>query len=52
MTENDPNLPTPRIQIDAAAVRRNLERMAGYARAHKLALRPQADEHAARWRRA
>jgi D-serine deaminase-like pyridoxal phosphate-dependent protein len=42
-SEND--LPTPSLVIDAAAVERNLARMADYCRAHGLALRPHAKTH-------
>jgi D-serine deaminase-like pyridoxal phosphate-dependent protein len=40
-----PDLPTPAILIDADAVRRNIERMAKYAREHNLRLRPHAKTH-------
>jgi D-serine deaminase-like pyridoxal phosphate-dependent protein len=40
-----PDLPTPAILIDADAVRRNLERMAKYAREHNLRLRPHTKTH-------
>ena len=38
-------LPTPCILIDAAAVRRNLRRMADYAKSHNLQLRPHTKTH-------
>jgi D-serine deaminase-like pyridoxal phosphate-dependent protein len=40
-----PDLPTPAILIDADAVRRNIERMAKYAREHNLRLRPHTKTH-------
>ena len=43
MTETD--IPTPAIVIDAAIVRRNLDRMAAYARSHGLGLRPHTKTH-------
>jgi D-serine deaminase-like pyridoxal phosphate-dependent protein len=39
------HLPTPAIVIDAAVVRRNIERMAAYARSHQLSLRPHTKTH-------
>jgi D-serine deaminase-like pyridoxal phosphate-dependent protein len=39
------DLPTPVILIDAATVRRNLEKMASFATAHKLNLRPHTKTH-------
>jgi D-serine deaminase-like pyridoxal phosphate-dependent protein len=39
------HLPIPAIVIDAAVVRRNIERMAGYARSHQLRLRPHTKTH-------
>jgi len=42
MTEN---LPTPCILIDAATVRRNVERMAAYAKSHRIGLRPHTKTH-------
>lgn len=38
-------LATPSIVIDAAVVRRNVDRMAGYARQHGLGLRPHTKTH-------
>ena len=38
-------LPTPCILIDATIVRRNLDRMASYTRAHGLGLRPHTKTH-------
>src|SRR5215213_4948420 len=40
-----PDLPTPAILIDGAVVRRNVQRMAGYAREQGLKLRPHAKTH-------
>jgi D-serine deaminase-like pyridoxal phosphate-dependent protein len=40
-----PDLPTPAILIDARAVRRNVERMAHYAKEHGLRLRPHTKTH-------
>ena len=40
-----PDLPTPAILIDAAIVRRNIQRMAGYAREQDLKLRPHTKTH-------
>lgn len=39
------DLPTPAILIDAATVRRNLRRMADYAKSHRLSLRPHTKTH-------
>ena len=39
------HLPTPSIVIDAAIVRRNVERLADYARRHGLKLRPHTKTH-------
>ena len=39
------SIPTPCLVINAATVRRNLKRMADYAREHKLALRPHTKTH-------
>lgn len=39
------DLPTPCILIDAAAVRRNVEKLASYARGHNLAVRPHTKTH-------
>ena len=41
----DPDLPTPRIVIDANRVRRNIERMSAYARSRGLGLRPHTKTH-------
>jgi D-serine deaminase-like pyridoxal phosphate-dependent protein len=41
-------LPTPALLIDAAAVRRNLRRMADYAKSHDLKLRPHTKTHKSR----
>jgi len=38
-------LPTPALVIDAAIVRRNVERMAAYAREHALGVRPHTKTH-------
>jgi D-serine deaminase-like pyridoxal phosphate-dependent protein len=38
-------LPTPSILIDAAIVRRNLQRMAAYTKEHRLGLRPHTKTH-------
>src|SRR5687767_6116589 len=38
-------LPTPAIVIDAGALRRNVERMARYAKDHNLRLRPHTKTH-------
>ena len=40
-----PDLPTPAILIDGPTVRRNVERMAAYAREHRLKLRPHTKTH-------
>lgn len=40
-----PDLPTPAMLIDARVVRRNVERMAAYARERTLALRPHTKTH-------
>lgn len=40
-----PELATPCILIDGAVVRRNIERLASYARLHRLALRPHTKTH-------
>jgi D-serine deaminase-like pyridoxal phosphate-dependent protein len=40
-----PDLPTPAILIDARIVRRNVERMARYAKEHGLRLRPHTKTH-------
>ena len=40
-----PDLPTPAILIDGHVVRRNLEKMARYARQHDLKLRPHTKTH-------
>jgi D-serine deaminase-like pyridoxal phosphate-dependent protein len=40
-----PDLPTPAILIDAAIVRRNIQRMASYAREQDLKLRPHTKTH-------
>ena len=40
-----PDLPTPAILIDGDVVRRNLQRMATYAREHGLRLRPHTKTH-------
>jgi D-serine deaminase-like pyridoxal phosphate-dependent protein len=40
-----PDLPTPAILIDGRAVRRNVERMARYAKGHNLRLRPHTKTH-------
>jgi D-serine deaminase-like pyridoxal phosphate-dependent protein len=40
-----PDLPTPAILIDGPTVRRNVERMAAYAREHGLGLRPHTKTH-------
>ena len=40
-----PDLPTPAILIDGAIVRRNVARMADYARQHRLRLRPHTKTH-------
>ena len=40
-----PDLPTPAILIDARVARRNIERMAAYAREHRLRLRPHTKTH-------
>ena len=39
------DLPTPSILIDAAVVRRNLRRLADYAKSHRLNLRPHTKTH-------
>ena len=39
------DLPTPSIVIDARIVRRNLDRLAEYARSHRLNLRPHTKTH-------
>ena len=39
------DLPTPCILIDATIVKRNLERLASYARSHRLGLRPHTKTH-------
>ena len=39
------DLPTPCILIDAAIVRRNIERLSSYARSHHLGLRPHTKTH-------
>src|SRR5205085_9368116 len=39
------DLATPCIVIDAQVVRRNVERMAAYTRAHRLGLRPHTKTH-------
>jgi D-serine deaminase-like pyridoxal phosphate-dependent protein len=41
----DPAPPTPAIVIDAATTRRNIDRMARYAAAHDLKLRPHSKTH-------
>ncbi len=41
----DENLPTPRLQICAEVVQRNIQRMADYARQHGLQLRPHTKTH-------
>src|ERR1051326_1285274 len=38
-------LPTPAILLDGAIVRRNIARMAEYAQAHRLKLRPHTKTH-------
>src|SRR3954470_15954529 len=43
--DGDVLLPTPSIVIDAAVVRRNVERLADYARRHGLKLRPHTKTH-------
>src|SRR5688500_14345404 len=40
-----PDLPTPVILINGSVVRRNLKRLADYAAAHKLKLRPHTKTH-------
>ena len=40
-----PDIPTPAILIDADVVRRNIERMAKYAREHNIKLRPHTKTH-------
>lgn len=40
-----PDRPTPAILIDAPTVRRNLQRLADYAKAHNLNLRPHTKTH-------
>ena len=40
-----PDLPTPAILIDGPTARRNVERMAAYAREHRLKLRPHTKTH-------
>ena len=40
-----PDLPTPAMLIDGRAVRRNVERMAAYAKQHDLRLRPHTKTH-------
>ena len=40
-----PDLPTPAILIDAPTVRRNLKRLADYAKSHNLNLRPHTKTH-------
>lgn len=44
-TRNVDSLPTPSLVIDSQILRRNIVRMAEYARAHKLALRPHTKTH-------
>ena len=39
------SIPTPYILIDAAVVRRNVERLAAYAKSHRLGLRPHTKTH-------
>lgn len=39
------HFPTPAIVIDAEIVRRNVDRLAAYARSHKLGLRPHTKTH-------
>jgi len=43
------NLPTPALVIDAEIARRNLNRMASYARTHQLGVRPHAKTHKSRF---
>ena len=43
-----PDLPTPAILIDGQVVRRNIEKMARYARQHGLRLRPHTKTHKSR----
>ncbi len=38
-------LPTPRLVLDAARVRRNIQRMSAYASAHGISLRPHTKTH-------
>lgn len=43
--EAEMNIPTPAIVIDAAVARRNLKRLADYAREHRVNLRPHTKTH-------
>ncbi|NBX30114.1 DSD1 family PLP-dependent enzyme, partial [bacterium] len=38
-------VPTPALVIDAAGVRRNIDRLASYAASHGLAVRPHTKTH-------
>src|SRR5687767_3532195 len=40
-----PDVPTPAIVIDAAIVRRNVERLAAYAKRHGIGVRPHTKTH-------
>lgn len=45
MDDGCQNLPTPSVLIDLAVVQRNIDRLAVYARAHGLAVRPHTKTH-------